>query len=234
MLEVCHLDVAYDRYQVLWDVSIEIHAGEIVSLLGPNGAGKSTLMNTISGLIKPRAGSINFNGKRIDQMAAHHIVPLGLSHVLERRRLFPYLSVLENLLLGAYNPRAKPFREETLKYVFSLFPRLKERSRQQAQTLSGGEQQMLSLARGLMSRPKLLMADEPFLGLAPKAMEVIIEAMLKIRDEGVTLFFIEQNVQQALEISNRGYILESGFIVLTDSAENLLQDRRVNEIYLGH
>lgn len=234
MLEVSHLDVAYNGYQVLWDVSIEINEGEIVCLLGPNGAGKSTLMNTISGLVEPKTGSIHFGGRRIDQMPSHLIVPLGLSHVLERRRLFPYLTVWENLYLGAYNPRAKPHREEAMDHVFSLFPRLKERTRQQAQTLSGGEQQMLSLARGLMSRPKLLMADEPFLGLAPMTMDDIIEAMLKIRDEGVTLFFIEQNVQQALEISNRGYILESGHIVLTGSANNLLQDRRVNEIYLGY
>lgn len=233
MLEASHLDVAYNGYQVLWDASVEINRGEIVCLLGPNGAGKSTLMNTISGLVQPKSGEIVFKGERIDNLPAHKIVPLGLSHVLERRRLFPYLTVWENLYLGGYNPRAKPHRKESMEWVFSLFPILESRQKQEAQTLSGGEQQMLALARGLMSRPALLMADEPFLGLAPMAMENIIKAMIRIREEDVTIFFIEQNVQQALDFSDRGYILESGHIVLTDDASKLLDDERVKEIYLG-
>lgn len=233
MLEVKHLDVAYDGFQVLWDASLEVNEGEMVCLLGPNGAGKSTLMNTVSGLVKPRSGSVEFMGQRIDHLPAHKIVPLGLSHVLERRRLFPYLTVWENLYLGAYNPRAKKYREETLEWAYSLFPFFGEREGQVARTLSGGEQQMLALARGLMSKPRLLMVDEPFLGLAPLAMEKIIKALKKIQEEGLTIFFIEQNVQQALDIADRGYILESGRIVLEGTAEALLQDKRVKEIYLG-
>jgi branched-chain amino acid transport system ATP-binding protein len=234
MLSVNHLDVAYDRYQVLWDVSIEVSEGEIVCILGPNGAGKSTLMNTISGLVPALSGSVEFLGVRIDDMPCHKIVPLGLSHVLERRRLFPYLSVQQNLILGAYNPKAKEHREETLEEVFNLFPILRKRSKQLAHTLSGGEQQMVALGRGLMSRPKLLMCDEPFLGLAPSIMLEIIDAFLRIREEGVTLLFIEQNVEQALDLSDRGYILESGHVSLEGEAASLVKDRMVKEVYLGN
>lgn len=234
MLEVKNLNVAYDHYQVLWDVSIEVKEGEIVCILGPNGAGKSTLMNTISGLVPPLSGSISFLDHKIDEMHPHKIVPLGLSHVLERRRLFPYLSVRQNLLLGAYNPKAKGIRDETLEKMFRLFPVLRKRSKQLANTLSGGEQQMVALGRGLMSRPKLLMCDEPFLGLAPSVMLEIIEAFLKIREEGITLLFIEQNVEQALDLSDRGYILESGRVNIEGRAESLVNNSMVKEVYLGN
>lgn len=233
MLRVRELNVAYDHYQVLWDASIEVNEGEIVCILGPNGAGKSTLMNTISGLVPALSGSIEFLECRIDVMPSHKIVSLGLSHVLERRRLFPNLTVQQNLNLGAYNPNAKRNREETLEAVFSLFPNLRKRSKQLAHTLSGGEQQMVALGRGLMSRPKLLMCDEPFLGLAPSVMREIIDAFIKIREEGVTLLFIEQNVEQALDISDRGYILESGYVSLEGNAEGLRRNRMVKEVYLG-
>lgn len=233
MLQIRDLDVAYDRYQVLWDVSIRVDEGEIVCLLGPNGAGKSSLMNAISGLVRPKAGSVTFCGERIDHQPAHKIVSLGLSHVLERRRLFPYLTVWENLTLGAYNPRARLHRQETLDWVLSLFPLLEVRRRQVASTLSGGEQQLVALARGLMSRPKLLMMDEPLLGLSPVAMAQISKAILGLRKENVTLLFIEQNVEQALELADRAYVLESGRISLSGTAQELMGNSRVREVYLG-
>jgi branched-chain amino acid transport system ATP-binding protein len=233
MLRVDNLDVAYDHYQVLWNVSIVVNEGEIVCILGPNGAGKSTLMNSISGLVPTLAGTVEFLGVRINDMPCHKIVPLGLSHVLERRRLFPYLSVRQNLMLGAYNPKAKKNREVTLEEVFSLFPILRKRAEQLAHTLSGGEQQMVALGRGLMSQPKLLMCDEPFLGFAPSIMLEIIDAFLRIREEGVTILFIEQNVEQALDLSDRGYILESGRVSLEGEAQSLTQNRKVKEVYLG-
>jgi len=233
MLRVENLDVAYGSFQVLWGVHLEVSQGEIVSILGPNGAGKSTLMNTIARLVPVKVGSIEFLNKKIDHIPPHKIVSLGISHVLERRRVFTDMTVYENLLLGAYNPHAKKYREQTLEWVLTLFPRLDERKTQLAGTMSGGEQQMLAIARGLMAKPKLLMADEPFLGLAPLVMLDIIKIMKKINQEGVTVLFIEQNVQQALDISDRGYILESGQVALEGKSKDLLSDRSVREIYLG-
>ncbi len=233
MLKVKNLDVAYGSFQVLWDVHLEINRGEVVSILGPNGAGKSTLMNTIARLVPIKAGSVEYLSERIDHLPPYKIVSLGISHVLERRRVFTDMTVYENLLLGAYNPRAKEYREETLEWVLNLFPKLDERKGQLAGTLSGGEQQMLAIARGLMAKPKLLMADEPFLGLAPLIMLDIIKIIKKINQEGVTVLFIEQNVQQALDISDRGYILESGHVVLEGKSKDLLADGNVKEIYLG-
>jgi branched-chain amino acid transport system ATP-binding protein len=233
MLKVNDLDVAYDDYQVLWRVSLSVERGEVVCLLGPNGAGKSTLMNTISGLLRARGGSVEFLGERIDGLPSHEIVQRGLSHVLERRRVFPYLTVMENLSLGAYRGEAKKHRTETLEWVFELFPRLRERGKQLAHSLSGGEQQMLAFGRGLMSQPRLLMVDEPFLGLSPQFAQTIIQAMEKINQAGVSVLFIEQNVQEALEIAGRAYVLESGRVALQGAAKELLRDERMREVYLG-
>ena len=234
MLEVEGLDVAYGDFQVLWQASIRVGEGEIVAVLGPNGAGKSTLMNTISGLLAPRAGRIIFRGKRIDGLPAHRTAGEGLAHVLERRRLFPFLTVLDNVLLGAHNPAARPHRAETLARVESLFPVITHRRTQLAHTLSGGEQQMVAIARGLMARPRLLMIDEPFLGLAPMVVESIGALMRRIRDEqGLSIVFIEQNVELALRLADRGYILESGRSILTGRSAELLQSDEVKRIFLG-
>jgi len=233
MLEVSNIEVSYGDYQVIWGVSLEVGEGEVVSLLGPNGSGKSTVFNTISGLLKPRSGTIEFTGRRIDGQATHKIVRLGLAHILERRRVFPYLSVRENLWLGAYHAQAKPHREQTLEQVYDLFPRLKDRERQLAHSLSGGEQQMLALGRGLMSRPRLLMVDEPFLGLAPAIVQEMKDAFARVNAEGVSILFIEQNVQVALNMSSRGYILESGRLALAGASADLLASAEVKRIFLG-
>ena len=233
MLKVSNIEVSYGDYQVIWGVSLEVGEGEVVSLMGPNGCGKSTIFNTISGLLKPVSGSIEFVGQRIDGQATHDIVRLGLAHILERRRVFPYLSVRENLWLGAYHPDARPHRQETLKRVYTLFPRLRERERQVAHSLSGGEQQMLALGRGLMSRPRLLMVDEPFLGLAPAIVEEMKVAFRQVNEEGVSILFIEQNVQVALNMSRRGYILESGRLALDGPSAELLNSAEVKRIFLG-
>jgi len=233
MLEVKDLSVAYGDFQVLWGVSLTVEEREIVCLLGPNGAGKSTLLNTISGLVRPIAGSIEFLGNRIEGLPPHRIVERGLSHVLERRRLFPYLTVLQNLMLGSYNAQAKRYREESLEWVFDLFPILKERQAQLAHTLSGGEQQMLAIGRGLMSRPRFLMVDEPFLGLSPRIVNEIVRIIKKIHEAGVTVLFIEQNVQLALTIAHRGYMMESGHLILQGKSEELLKNEEVKRAFLG-
>ena len=233
MLKVSDIEVSYGDYQVVWGVSLHVGAGEVVSLLGPNGSGKSTIFNTISGLIKPKAGTIEFDGARIDHQPSHEIVGRGLSHILERRRVFPHLSVRQNLWLGGYNSQARPHREETIEQIFDQFPRLRERQSQLANSLSGGEQQMLALGRGLMSRPKLLMVDEPFLGLSPAVAKGMADALARINDTGVSVLFIEQNVQVALSMSHRGYILESGRLVLSGESETLLKSDEVKRIFLG-
>ena len=233
MLKVTDVEVSYGDYQVVWGVSLDVKAGEVVSLLGPNGSGKSTIFNTISGLLKPKAGTIEFEGERIDREPSHKIVGRGLSHILERRRVFPYLSVKQNLWLGGYNPQAKAHRDDTLEEVYGLFPRLRERKDQLAHSLSGGEQQMLALGRGLMSRPKLLMVDEPFLGLSPAVAKEMTDALARINDTGVSVLFIEQNVQVALSMSHRGYILESGRLVLSGESETLLKSDEIKRIFLG-
>lgn len=233
MLKLSDIEVSYGDYQVVWGVSLHVGAGEVVSLLGPNGSGKSTIFNTISGLIKPKAGTIEFDGARIDLQPSHEIVGRGLSHILERRRVFPHLSVRQNLWLGGYNSQARPHREETIEQIFDQFPRLRERQSQLANSLSGGEQQMLALGRGLMSRPKLLMVDEPFLGLSPAVAKGMADALARINDTGVSVLFIEQNVQVALSMSHRGYILESGRLVLSGESETLLKSNEVKRIFLG-
>jgi branched-chain amino acid transport system ATP-binding protein len=234
VLSVEGLGVAYGDFQVLWEAAIRVEPGEIVCVLGPNGAGKSTLMNTISGLLTPRTGRITFLDRRIDGLPPHRAVGEGIAHVLERRRVFPFLSVLDNLLLGAHNPRARPHREQMLQRVEMLFPRLRARRAQLAHTLSGGEQQMLAIARGLMARPRLLMIDEPFLGLAPNVVEEVGALIRRIRDEeGVAVLFIEQNVELALRLASRGYIMESGRTILDGTSAELLQSPEVKRIFLG-
>jgi branched-chain amino acid transport system ATP-binding protein len=234
VLTVDGLDVAYGDFQVVWDAALRVDAGEIVCLLGPNGAGKSTLMNTISGLLRPRAGRIVFEGRRVDGWPPHRTVAAGIAHVLERRRLFPFLTVLDNVLLGAHNPRARAQRGATLARVEAIFPLVRDRRAQLAHTLSGGEQQMVALARGLMARPRLLMIDEPFLGLAPRLVEEIGGIIRRIRDEdGVAVLFIEQNVELALRLADRGYVLESGRSILDGPAGALLQSAEVKRIFLG-
>ena len=227
------LDVAYGDFQVLWSAGIRVQEGEVVCLLGPNGAGKSTLMNTLSGLLKPGGGRVEFRGKRIDGLPPHQIVGEGLGHVLERRRLFPYLTVRENLLLGAYHPAARHHREESLRWVEGIFPFLTERQKQLAHTLSGGQQQMVAIARGLMARPRCLMIDEPFLGLGPKVVQDIGALIQQIHHAGITVVFIEQNVELALRLAHRGYVLESGRVILEGPSAALLQSNEVKRIFLG-
>jgi branched-chain amino acid transport system ATP-binding protein len=234
VLTVEGLDVAYGDFQVLWGAELRVAPGEIVCVLGPNGAGKSTLMNTVSGLLQPRAGRITFLDRRIDGMPAHRAAGYGIAHVLERRRLFPFLSVLDNVVLGAHNPRARPHRAETLAWIEALFPVVRTRRAQLAHTLSGGEQQMVAIARGLMARPRLLMVDEPFLGLAPQMVQEIGRLMRRIRDEeGLGIVFIEQNVELALRLADRGYVLESGRTILSGPSGDLLRSPEVKRIFLG-
>jgi len=233
MLRIQNLEVKYGDYQALWGVSLEVREGEVVCLLGPNGAGKSTLISAVSGLVRPLAGDIHFYGERLNGLPTHEIVTRGLSHVLEQRRLFPYLTVEKNLLLGSYQDRARAQRDETLHWVFSLFPILKERRQQLAHSLSGGEQQMLAIARGLMSRPKFLMIDKPLLGLAPLVVTKILEIIRQVNTAGVTVLFIEQNVQLALGVSHRGYLMESGRMVLSGTAQEVLESELVRKVYLG-
>ncbi len=234
MLSVDGLSVAYGDFQVLWDVSLRVEEGEIVALLGPNGAGKSTILNTISGLVPARLGRIEFRSRPLDRLPAHRRVAEGLAHVLERRRLFPYLTVRQNLFLGGYQREARRHRPDTLAWVESLFPVLRARAGQLAHTLSGGEQQMVAIARGLMSRPRFLMVDEPTLGLAPRVVTEILEVLRRLnREHGITILFIEQNVQLALSLAHRAYILESGRMLLSGTAAALLASDEVKKVFLG-
>jgi branched-chain amino acid transport system ATP-binding protein len=233
MLDARGLDVLLDDYQVLWGARLSVADGEIVALLGPNGSGKSTLMNTISGLLRPKAGEIVFQGRPIAGLPAHRIVGEGLSHVLERRRLFPFLTVRQNVLLGAYSSAARATRDDQLDWVSGLFPVIRQRADQLAHTLSGGEQQMVAVARGLMARPRLLMIDEPFLGLAPRIVDQITEVIRAINGQGVTVLFIEQNVERALALAHRGYVLESGRTALEGRSEELLRSAEVRRVFLG-
>jgi len=233
MLRVENLEVKYGDYQALWGVSLEVREGEVVCLLGPNGAGKSTLISAVSGLVRPLAGDIIFCGERMNGLPTHQIVTRGIAHVLEQRRLFPYLTVEKNLQLGSHQDRARRQRSQTMDWVYGLFPILKERRQQLAYSLSGGEQQMLAIGRGLMSRPKFLMIDEPLLGLAPLVVAKILEIIQQINAAGVTVLFIEQNVQLALSVSHRGYLLESGRMVLSGTAKDVVASDLVSKVYLG-
>jgi len=216
MLTVNHIDVFYGDLQVLWDVSFEVHEGEILVLIGANGAGKSTTIKTISSLLTPQKGTIELSGIRLDHHPPHDIIQHGIVHVPEGRRLFSEMTVEENLIMGSLYGEAKTKRYETLEYVYGLFPRLKERRKQTAETLSGGEQQMAAIGRGLMSLPKLMMFDEPSLGLAPILVQEIFSMIRRIKEEGVTILLVEQNVTQTLAMCNRAYVLENGRITFTD------------------
>jgi len=227
------ISVSYGKVQVLWDVSIEVNKGEVVSVVGSNGAGKTTLLHTISGILKPISGSIEFLNERVDRLPPNIIVEKGITLVPEGRRLFPRLTVLENLRMGSYIDRAKEKRDETLRWIFDLLPRLEERKNQLAGTLSGGERQMLAIARGLMSRPKLLMMDEPSLGLAPKIVLNVFEVIKRLKNEGITILLVEQNVRHALELSDRAYVLENGRVVLEGTGKELLGNEQVKKAYLG-
>ena len=233
LLNIKNIDVAYDDYQVIWNVSLSVKEGEIVALLGPNGSGKSTILNSISGLIKIKTGEINFNNILIHKFETYQRVGVGISHVLERRRVFPYLTVLQNLLLGAYHEKAKAERDKSLQDVYNFFPKLKDRSSQIANTMSGGEQQMLAIGRGLMGMPKLLMVDEPFLGLAPLVIEDLKLIFKKIAERGIAILFVEQNVRLALSMANRGYILESGRLVIDGASKDLVDSKEVKRVFLG-
>ena len=233
LLNIKNIDGAYDDYQVIWNVSLNVKEGEIVALLGPNGSGKSTILNSISGLIKIKTGEINFNNIPIHKFETYQRVGVGISHVLERRRVFPYLTVLQNLLLGAYHEKAKAEREKSLQDVYNFFPKLKDRSNQVANTMSGGEQQMLAIGRGLMGMPKLLMVDEPFLGLAPLVIEDLKLIFKKIAERGIAILFVEQNVRLALSMANRGYILESGRLVIDGVSKDLVDSKEVKRVFLG-
>lgn len=233
MLTLENLSVSYGDVQVLSDVSLQVNEGEIVALLGANGAGKTTTLKTISGLLRPRAGTIHFENQPIHEWPAHRIVAAGLAQVAEGRKLFPHMSVLENLQLGSFISEAKRHRAESLAQVFELFPLLSERSTQMAGTLSGGEQQMLAIARALMIRPKLLMLDEPSLGLAPLIVIDIFRVVREISQNGTTVLIVEQNAVQALKLADRGYVLENGRIALSGDGADLLQDERIRTAYLG-
>jgi branched-chain amino acid transport system ATP-binding protein len=233
MLKVNAINVFYHQFHALWDISFEVNKGEVVTLLGPNGAGKTTSLKTISGILRPKSGSIEFEGARLDALQAHNIVEKGIAHVPQGRGVFPLLTVHENLVMGAYSKRARNKSADAEENVFSMFPILKERRNQSALTLSGGEQQMLAIGRALMSSPTLLMLDEPSEGLAPKVVAQVFEIVAKLHDEGVTILLVEQNVHQALEIANRAYVAEAGKIVLSGKSDEVQQDDHVKKAYLG-
>ena len=233
MLEVQGLAAGYGDVQVLSGASLSVAQGEIVALVGSNGAGKTTLIRCVTGLLRPRAGTITFAGARIDGLTAHQVVDRGIACVPEGRQIFPLLSVQDNLLLGSYLRRTRARRQENLGRVFELFPRLRERLGQEAGTLSGGEQQMLAIGRALMSEPRLLALDEPSLGLAPVVVSAVFRAIAEIRKRGVTILLVEQNVQKTLRLADRGYVLESGSVSLTGTGAELLGNALVRKAYLA-
>ena len=233
MFKVDHLSVHYGVIQAVKDVSFEVNEGEVVTLIGANGAGKTSILRTISGLVRPSAGEINFLGKEIQKEPARKIVASGLSQVPEGRHVFPGMTVLENLELGAFLRRDREENQKNLKKIFDRFPRLEERKSQDAATLSGGEQQMLAMGRALMSQPKLLLLDEPSMGLAPIFIQEIFDIIQDIQKQGTTVLLIEQNANKALAIANRGYVLETGKIVLSGTGEELLASEEVRKAYLG-
>ena len=234
LLDIKNIDVLYDDFQVIWDVSIKVNKAEMVALLGPNGSGKSTILNTISNLVEHRNGTINFENHLISNIPTYKRTELGISHVLERRRVFPHLTVKQNLLLGAWHPKAKDELSNSLEKIYKIFPKLETRSNQLAKTMSGGEQQMLAIARGMMGLPKLLMVDEPFLGLSPMVMKDLIKIFKNIVKEGISILFVEQNVRLALSMADRGYVLESGRLVIGGKSKDLIDNDKVTKIFLGN
>jgi branched-chain amino acid transport system ATP-binding protein len=233
MLEVRNVDVFYGDVQVLWDVSFNVQKGEIVALIGANGSGKTTSLNTVSSILRPRKGAVTYEGQPLHTRETHDLVGLGIAHVPEARRLFPEMTVKENLLLGALTPDARKSRPEMLEKVYGIFPRLKEREKQAAGTMSGGEQQMCAIARGLMSKPRLLMLDEPSLGLSPILVSDIFRVIAEVHEAGVTVLLVEQNVFKTLAVADRAYVLENGRIVLEGTGKDLLNDEHVKKAYLG-
>ena len=233
MLRIEKLNFAYDDLQVIWDLDLEVNQGEVVTVVGANGAGKSTMLRNISRIVKAKSGKITFEGEDLAKLASHEVVGKGLVQVPEGRKIFPELTVMENLRMGSYLPAARKDREKNTEWVFTLFPRLKEREKQLGGTMSGGEQQMLAIARGLMANPKLLLLDEPSLGLSPLFVKNIFKIIQDINKEGVTILLVEQNVYQSLRISNRAYVLETGRVVLTGTGEGLLSDDHVKKAFLG-
>lgn len=233
LLNLNKINGFYGDVQVLYDVSLKVEEGEIVTIVGANGAGKTTLLKIISGLFQPKSGTITFINQRIDNLPSHEIVKKGVVQVPEGRKLFPFLTVLENLEVGAYIPQASKHLKESLKMIFKSFPILSERKNQLARTLSGGEQQMLAIARGLMTKPKLLMLDEPSLGLAPLLVKEVFEIVKTVKQQNIPILLVEQNVKHSLEISNRAYVLENGKIVLEGKGQELLGNEKVKKAYLG-
>jgi len=233
MLKVEALNTYYDDLQALWSISMEVNAGELVALVGPNGAGKTTALKTIVGLLKPASGNITFNGQNLIKETVHKIVEFGISQVPEGGGIFTGLSVLENLELGAFIPEARKFKDESLKWVYEIFPRLEERKDQQAGTLSGGERQMLAIGRALMSKPKLLLLDEPSFGLAPIMVQHMFEVIGEINKQGLTVLLVEQNVHAALDLAQRAYVIENGRIVGEGKGDTLLSFESIRSAYLG-
>ena len=233
MLAMNQVEVYYGHVYALKKVSVQVDPGNIVTLIGANGAGKSTILNTISGLVRPSTGELNFLGHRIDQMPPHKIISLGIAQIPEGRKIFPDMTVEENLRVGAHIVREQRAIEDRMGEAFSLFPILQERRNQLGGTLSGGEQQMLAICRGLMTAPKLLLMDEPSLGLAPLMVREVSRIVRRIKEQGITILLVEQNARMALRLADRGYVLETGRIVMNDSGLNLLANERVKKAYLG-
>jgi branched-chain amino acid transport system ATP-binding protein len=233
LLEVGNITAYYSDLQALFDISLQVNAGEIVTLIGANGAGKTTILRVISGMKQAASGSLRFAGQDVSRVPANEMVERGVSHVPEGRQVFPFMTVKENLSLGAFNPRARANVKRLMEEQLALFPRLGERLDQLAGTLSGGEQQMVAIARGLMAQPKLLLLDEPSLGLAPKIVEEVFEKIQEVRRTGITMLIVEQNVVSGLSISDRGYVVQNGAVLLADTAKNLLTNEMVRAAYLG-
>ncbi len=233
MLKIEKLNFAYDDLKVLWDVDLEVNKGEIVTVVGANGAGKSTTLKNISRLVKPTSGTITFEGKDLRKMQSHQVVEAGLVQVPEGRRIFSEMTVLENLRMGSYVKATRPDRQKNIDWVFELFPRLKEREKQLGGTMSGGEQQMLAIARGLMANPKILLLDEPSLGLSPLLVKNIFDIITGINKQGVTILLVEQNVYQSLRIAHRAYVMETGRVVMTGKGDELLNNDHIKKAFLG-
>jgi len=232
-LEIRNMDVFHGTFQALWDISLEVRRGEMLALIGANTSGKSTLMDTISGLLHPAKGTVVFEGRDISRLDCHEIVPLGITQIPEGRRVFPEMTVQENMMMGSYGPGARPKAKTNLERAYSLFPILKERRKQPAGTLSGGEQQMLAIGRGLMADPRLMLIDEMSLGLAPIVIDELFKALRKIKEEGITILFVEQNVKRTLHEADRAYILETGRVTLSGTAAELREDAQIIKAYFG-
>jgi branched-chain amino acid transport system ATP-binding protein len=233
MLKIDKLNFSYGDMQVLWDIDLTVNEGEIVTVVGANGAGKSTTLKNISRLVKWESGTITFNGNDLAKREPHEVVEMGIVQVPEGRKIFPEMTVVENLRMGSFIKSARPDRDANIERVFQLFPRLKEREKQLGGTMSGGEQQMLAIARGLMANPKLILLDEPSLGLAPLLVKFIFDIIQEINKQGVTVLLVEQNVYQSLRIAHKAYVLETGRVVLTGKGEDLLNDDHVKKAFLG-